>query len=147
MPQQSNWDEGFDDLIVAIDDVDFRAKNIEPVLRGAYQREHIKQMERAFDSNGATTRFGTWRPTQRGGTILRKSRRLFNSYTDRNGDYIFRVEGSAVLAGSKNPYAAVHQNGALSRGIHPRKLDKSEEDLNTLDDLVMKYIDTGEGGQ
>ena len=154
MPQQSNWDQGVDDLVEDLDAQSSRQNDVRPVLLAAFQRLHIAQNKRAFESSGATTKFGAWRPLaastrkrKRGPGILRESLKLFRSHTGVGGDYIFRVGPLSADGGSRDRVAAIHQNGALSRGIHARRLDKSDEDMDALDEVVWKYILTGEGAQ
>jgi phage gpG-like protein len=148
----SGWDKGFGDLIAGIDEVDFRAGDVSPVLKGAYQKKHLEQMKKAFDTQGGSTKFGTWKPQkQPRGRILHRTGDLRSSYTNpSHADYVFKVDTSSVVAGSRHKLAIIHQNGANLRGggrIEPRKLDKSERQLTDLDDIVWKYITEGEGGR
>ena len=137
---KSGWDKPLDQMTAFIDSVDFRAQNIEPVIMGPCNDLHSKQIDEAFKTQGASTKFGSWKPIKGGGRVLFKTGRLRDSYVVQgNADRVYELRGTELKAGSRFHTALFHQNGFNKRGggrVEARKLDKTNAQQEAFDDLV-----------
>lgn len=144
------WDQhGMEQFVVQTEELMVRAQDVSPALEEAVHDLHNEQMAKIFDSEGATSADGRWRPlsahTKRGRSILNKTGDLKRSYTDpSHPSHVWEVGQNSVTAGSNHRIAEIHERGGSK--IPKRSVQKSKLDQDALDDLVWKFIVGEEGG-
>jgi phage gpG-like protein len=132
-----------DEIIDEIESVGDRASDINPVLEGRIHDLHNQQMRRTFDTEGATSRDGAWRPlaptSKKGRAILNQTGDLRDSYSNPNHiAHLWRIGENEVIGGSTHRIAEIHERGG--RKIPRRSVQKSEIDLEAIDDLAWKFV-------
>ena len=105
-----------EDVTPILDNIEQGLQDQTPLWRNLRDNYISGVITRIFRSNGR----GTWRPTQRSNAILRDTRALFRSYTQRGSPgNISQVRPNRFTWGSNLPYARFHEEGTRRLPARP----------------------------